>query len=434
MAVAFTRLPRLTALTRPFATAPLRVQHRRLPGLIGQRSVHASASSGEPPERFYQFYLEELRINHKGVETCPWLKDRDADAAEEALEPVWRHDPLSVFDSPTCDIELAGRCLEAFALRAHERADQRADVRRQLMTAKPGTRALHWLIQSGAYQTADLALEPRFSTFTAHCLTAERSDERVLTWVQSALNPGNLASLPHKQASAWKGVLLMLLLEHRVFWSNDDLNLAFMPLLKAFMWNIGPSRQPLDREIPLQQSVIWTLQQLRNSRNQSVDPKQYDRFTALYKKQFSNSDDHLYQLDLAHLALFHPTTPRADLALQHILSWPTISEQESFYQRYLQPKNKPVAHFMLHFIVNTAQMLATQDRTSDARHVLRIGKSLIPDLFKMQDVWHAVENFRRGRDAFDRRRYFARESEGISAASMRRKSDVVAARLHGNFR
>lgn len=426
---------RLATSTRPLTAGISRVQWRRFPAISSTRLLHSSVESEEPTERFYQFYLEEINIKQKGIETCPWLRGREADAATDALEHVYQADPLPALESPSCDIELAGRCLEAFVLRAHEQTESRADARKRLMIAKPGTRALHWLLQSGAYPTADLALEPRFLTYTAHCLTAEGNDERVITWLQSGHVPEHLKHLSYKQARSWQGVLLMLLVEHRVFWANDDLNLAFMPLIKAFMWNQGPPRPPTEREIPLQQSVVWTLQQLRNSRNASVDPRQYDRFTALYKRHFANTERHLFDLDLAHLALFHPTHPSADLALRHILSWPHIAKDEPFYQRYLQPQAKAIAYYIMQFVVWTARMLAQDPkRTAEAREALRIGRVQLPELFNMQSISRTVQDVKSEDRAFDRTVYFkVRKVDANNGYSVQRKFDVLAAKRRGNF-
>jgi hypothetical protein len=255
--------------------------------------------------------------------------------------------------------------------------------------------------------------------FIIHCLTAEKGDDHVTTWMQSK-TPKHVANLPLKQASAWKGVMLMLLVEHRVFWSNNDMNFAFMPLLKAFVWNEGPPLQPHEQRIPMRQSVTWTLQQLRNSANRLVDPKQYDRFIALYSHYYSASEPLLFKLDLAHLSLFHPSTPQAESAFQHILSWPNISKEEPFYQRYFQPSSKVVAYYILAFVVRTARMLASQGRHSDARQALRMGHAHISELFQMRDI--ALLKFTEDGHEFDMDKYLQKKR------NISRRNNILAAR------
>lgn len=429
MASTVTRIHRLTARAVTRLIEQPRVTRTRLSIPTAKHCIHTSSTSEEPSARFFDFYLEKLKIVPKGVQPGAWLETRDADVALEALEPGLRDRPLAAFNSPTCDLDLAGRCLEAYAVNVHAETETRAAARQRFISAKPGTRALHWLLQSGAYQTADLALEPRFTNFMIHCLAAENSDERVMTWLQTRHMPEHLALLPPKQATSWKGIMLMLLVEHRVFWSNNDMNFAFMPLLKAFLHNRGPPLQPLDGEIPLQQAVIWTLQQLRYSANETVDPKQYERFVALYKLLFSHTEPHLFELDLAHLSMFHPSMPDPNLAFQHITSWPEISEESSFHHRYLQPKTKAVAQYMLQFVVRTARMLADRGRITDARKALSTGRTSLPDLFQMKDI-HATGKWIADK-SFDRAQY-TKNSWGMR--SRKRLDAILTARQEqGNF-
>lgn len=366
-----------------------------------------------------------MRVRFKGVETARWLRTEDAQTAIEALEPGFREDPLSALDSPTCDVDLAGRCLKAFTLRTHANTESRAAARQVLMRAKPGARALHWILHSGAYQTADLVLEPRFLDSIVHCLIAEKADDHVVTWMQSP-TPQYLADLPNKQAHSWKGIMLMLLAEHRVFWSNNDMNSAFKPLLQAFVFNDGSLPAPRDQRIGMRSGVTWTLQQLRNSANRSVDPKQYDRFIALYRRIVSTDERILLQLDLAHLSLFHPSTPQADSAFQHIMSWAGISEEEPFHQRYFRPSSKAVAQYIFLFVVRTARMLADQDRLSDARQALRMGHAHIPELFQMRDI--GLLKFTEDGHEFDRDKYLQKKGN-----KSRRNNVLAARRQQGHF-
>lgn len=218
---------------------------------LTKRFAHISTSPHR--EDFYEFYLEKLRIKLNGVRTCPWLKgvpSVNAEVAFEALDPELRQDPLSILSSPACDIELVGRCLEAIVLRTHAQTDSRAAARDRISRLKAGSRALHWFLHSRSYETADLALQPRFASCIVHCLTAEKGDDRVMTWMQST-TPEHLADLPNWQAHSWKGMIARQLIENNVFWSNNDMNSAFMPLFKAFMWNIGPPQKPIDQAISL---------------------------------------------------------------------------------------------------------------------------------------------------------------------------------------
>lgn len=317
------------------------------------------------PQSYYDLFLATRFKKLKRHEfTGAWLNLPGSANVRGQLPTALRTEPLDVFKDTNADLRLVSRCLEAHIATLHGAKDTKAQMKAAYKSQKVGSRALHWMLESKAYDKYDLLQVPDFFKYLAHSVVAQDAEE----YLWKLLHTEHVPALAHKSlpSAMWKGILLRQLLSAQMFWSVDTQ--AFSSGMRTFQRAIVPSKKlRLERPelfINMAYAGIVLSRFLRRVDTRFIAIKDFESFAAsfeVWNVRSAIGNWNRIVLDAEHPAGQDPS-PVLGLLRRHNHGF---LDDPELYDRMARPGTKgELSTFTV--IVKTAKTLHREGRTADA--------------------------------------------------------------------
>jgi hypothetical protein len=247
--------------------------------------------------------------------------------------------------------------------------------------AKPGRRALLWLLNSDAVRSWAYLTHPTFLRAVSHCLIAEDGLKYLLQWIlveDNPLSPATAGQRIGKQNAFWRGSLLLHTMEAQAYWTENDLLLED----SVDTW------QSLCRRASDQGSYIspalsakWTNARLTvEGGERHLSSTKFDEFVHSIHFWLPHDQDEV-AFKQAHLLLHHPDGADTSAFLDILKR-----NENATSCKLLAPTHEPGNRFMFSAIGQLARQLAQQGLLRDAHWALDFGREHMPELFSMRKV------------------------------------------------
>lgn len=223
---------------------------------------------------------------------------------------------------------MAQRCLELLLARNYASSNGSKEEQRRMFRGTPqgpGIRALSWLIEPEHYDQADLSANTRFLNCLAHALVAEGAEEYVWHWLSIPHTPSVLSSHGKVEQSAWRGVVLRVLVEAEAYWA-DDIN----PSLRSFERSLHISKLNTPLFISKTQTGVWLDKQLiHKGANSTADPQLFNRYVEMLKTWKHDPIDDGVSICISELTMFCGKASLSGLPARYPSSVPSSTPSSS---------------------------------------------------------------------------------------------------------
>lgn len=172
------------------------------------------------PKSYYDGYLAKRIQECQPRElTDAWLGLPDSATVRQQLPEAWQTEPLEALKDKNADLNLVSKCLEAHVATLHGRGESKTQMKAVYASQMVGTRALHWVLASQAYDKYDLLKARTLFKYLAHSIVAQDADEYM--WQLLHTNHAPLVVSEKMPPAMWKGMILQQLVWARMFWSEN---------------------------------------------------------------------------------------------------------------------------------------------------------------------------------------------------------------------
>lgn len=329
-------------------------------------------SIGKDKAAFYKYYLD-FKSRPRELQLQPWIPKLHSTIhnAEEGLR---------VLDDANSSLHDVARALECFVLR-HQRHDSKAshEIRGVFNLAKPGQRALIWLLKSGAMGDSAFLEHQTFLKAISHCLVAEDGMKWLRDWLtahQSPLAPAVKSGDVVIGHSLWRGRLLLHTMEAQAYWTESPL------LLEDSLGTFDSiTLQASQTRLFVASSLAgrWIEKMIFSPRDAACYLSTPSFDTYLRSIQFWDQRHDFAAFRVARLLLSHPSR-RDGTALLSILKHHEHTAH-SAVQTFLDPAYPQSHKALFSSLVDLAKLQARQGLLEDAHWVLDFGQKHLPNLF-----------------------------------------------------
>jgi hypothetical protein len=276
----------------------------------------------------------------------------------------------------------AARALELFVFR-YQRRDTESlhETMSRFERAKPGQRALLWLLKSNAVRDIAFLKHPTLLRAISHCLVAEGGFRWLQDWLTQEDNP--LSSLTDPEVrelgqpdNFWRGRLLLHTMEAQAYWTRNPLFLV--EPLKTFASIID---HVVEQRTFMSFSMAgkWLETTIMSAQDNAPILSEPTFMRYLRNVRFWDQSADLEGFRIAKLLTKHPTQPDGDMLLG-ILKLHQHSAHP-IIQAQLEPTNPLGNKSLFSALIHLAKLLAQQGSLTDAHWVLDFGRVHMPDIF-----------------------------------------------------
>jgi len=250
-------------------------------------------------------------------------------------------------------------------------------VRDSMRESGAGKKVLAWLLSSGTANDNLFLRNDKFANNLMDFMVAEGLQERAWTWILRAV--GHAPASTYSELSAvekhdfYRPLLLLIKAEAS---RPHGLEAAIQCLVRAAKSPSLQAQSPKDKRRFLGVAGCYLCAEI-TSPNTAPQPISESAIDALIKlvPDFSKLSDY----HVAHLNLFHPSQPSADLAVQYLRAHAVLAPGKIISVELDQRRKRAIVSLGL----ATAKFLLEKDQLKEATWVMDLLQTSFPELFKV---------------------------------------------------
>lgn len=330
------------------------------------------------PDAFYHYYFAQ-RVRDHEFDPNAWVTSLSQASPTRSLPAKLASDPIKVFEGNINSLDTVSMCLETF-ISAHGRRPK-LEARVSYEAAKPGSKALKWLLDTGEWQRFDFVLHATFLRALAHCLVGEKQDRFLEQFIfldrQSTSESASDEPYLKRNNYYWRGRTLLHFCQAQAFWTAKPLVLE--DPVRSYLL-ISSAAMKAKVYIPTHVCGLWLIKTLRSS-GPRARSESYEDFIHFLKVW--SSDVGQRRFTEALLWLRHPEGPHVEPALAFLQDLEADAIQSATVEDLFRPARADLSQIVYFLFVLTAQTLKTHGRLPEAKWVLDLGLQRAPGLFAM---------------------------------------------------